>query len=96
MLLENQDGNSGSMDDSSPIAGMEFSSCKEIIEFDSNAASGEYTLTLTEQGVKSSFAVYCDMSANEGGWTLVLNYVHQGNTNPPQSIIHNISAYGQW
>jgi hypothetical protein len=33
--------------------------------------------------------VYCDMSTQWGGWTLVLNYLHQWGTNPSLNILTN-------
>lgn len=38
-----------------------------------------YTITVAGLGMIN---VYCDQSTDGGGWMLVLNYLHQGGTNP--------------
>ena len=44
-------------------------SCKEIYDDDNTAVSGLYTITLTDN--QGEFTVYCDMSNNGGGWTVI-------------------------
>ncbi|MDA3865041.1 MAG: fibrinogen-like YCDxxxxGGGW domain-containing protein [Deltaproteobacteria bacterium] len=40
--------------------------------------SGEYTIRIDGNPVSA----WCDQNTDGGGWTLVLNYLHQGETNP--------------
>lgn len=60
--------------------------CKDIKDFYPMAASGRYTIDPDGVGVGGTISCECDMTADGGGWTLVLNYQHLGGTNPNLSI----------
>jgi Fibrinogen beta and gamma chains, C-terminal globular domain len=57
-------------------------SCKDIITYFPLAASGVYSIDPDGAGALPSISCYCDMETDNGGWTLVLNYLHAGGTNP--------------
>lgn len=62
-------------------------SCAEIKKAKPDAASGIFKIYLNAAAeTRVAIDASCDMTEDGGGWTLLLNYSHKANTNPPLSI----------
>ncbi|MDQ3233861.1 MAG: hypothetical protein M3Q07_18750 [Pseudobdellovibrionaceae bacterium] len=62
-------------------------SCAEIKKAKPDAVSGIFKIYLNAAAAtRVALDASCDMTEDGGGWTLVLNYSHKANTNPPLSV----------
>ncbi|HKP63564.1 MAG TPA: thrombospondin type 3 repeat-containing protein [Polyangiales bacterium] len=59
-----------------------FKNCSEIHAANALAASGRYFIDVDGAGGSAPLEAHCDMETDGGGWTMVLNYVHKGGTQP--------------
>ena len=60
--------------------------CSELHKSDPALPSGDYVIDPDGAGNAAAFTASCDMDTDGGGWTLVLNYHHQGGTNPELQV----------
>jgi hypothetical protein len=60
--------------------------CTQLHELDPNLPSGDYVIDPDGAAPSAAFTASCDMETDDGGWTLALNYVHRGGTNPELDV----------
>ncbi len=60
--------------------------CTEILASQPEAQNGDYLIDPDGAGGLDPFYASCDMTVDGGGWTLVLNYLHQASTDPLHDI----------
>jgi hypothetical protein len=60
--------------------------CADILAAKPGASDGVYTVAVEISDSPTIMDIACDMSTDGGGWTLVLNYLHRGGTNPALDV----------
>ncbi len=85
-----------------------YTSCKAILDNGSSTGDGTYTIDIDGDGGNEPFEVYCDMTDNGGGWTLVAvgqelktNQMSYGNSavntvTAPNQTTHGKLAFSMW
>ncbi|MCK5803820.1 MAG: hypothetical protein KAI66_13345 [Lentisphaeria bacterium] len=63
--------------------------CTELLEINPETKSGNYLIDPDGPGGIPLFFASCDMTTDGGGWTLVVNYLHQGGTDPAVLLREN-------
>ncbi len=66
-----------------------YNSCSGVLGAGQSTGDGIYTIDPDGLGSESSFQVYCDMTTDGGGWTLVWSNLRTGTGKPGTSITWN-------
>lgn len=83
------DNSCGSSAASTLAVTLTYINCQAILAANPSSADGVYTIDPDGSGPLDCIQCNCDMTTDGGGWTLVLNYLHQGGTNPALNVVSN-------
>lgn len=81
------DNSCGSSPQSILPASLVYISCQALLAANPSSADGVYSIDPDGSGALPCMPCNCDMTTDGGGWTLVLNYLHQGGTNPALTVL---------
>jgi len=84
---ECDDGNEMSSDGCTPDCEIS-TSCKQILAADPDATDGLYLVDFDAEGPIEMSEVYCDMTADEGGWMLLGKTVKEGLSAEDMAAVH--------
>lgn len=83
------DNTCGSSTPSTLAVTLAYMNCQAILTANPLSTDGVYTIDPDGSGPLPCMQCNCDMTTDGGGWTMVLNYLHQGGSNPALKIYND-------